>query len=377
MGIQALSPTIVQLIRSSQVLTNPVSVVKELVDNAIDARATSIIIEISKNTLDVIQVRDNGHGVAPADRQSLAKRHCTSKLVSFDELDSVGALSLGFRGEALASIAELSGSLSISTRVEGEQLASTLHLGTNGDVISETPSPLPVGTTVRINDYLKSNPVRRQSTLKSAGNIAKEVKTMLQAYAFARPGIRFSLKIFKTPSSPANWSYAPQTADRIKPEDVVCKIVGTACASQCTKVILDQGGYTFTSVLPRRDADISKVRNLGVFISVDSRPVSSTKGLFKEVCKTFRNLVRSSTAKGPDVQSPFMQLNIACPTGSYDVNIEPAKDDVLFENGNAILDAITQLFESVYGPAQQDAVSRVPLSEYSISSPSLDIEPGK
>ena len=107
---------------------------RRLIDNSLDAHATSISVEISSNTLDVIQVRDNGHGIAPPNRELLCKRYCTSKIVSEADLRDIGGRSLGFRGEALASAAELSGNLFIATRVDGENVAVSLHAARNGGI---------------------------------------------------------------------------------------------------------------------------------------------------------------------------------------------------------------------------------------------------
>jgi DNA mismatch repair protein MutL len=126
MSIQALPPAAVRLIGATQVITDASSLVKELIDNALDARSTSIQIEISANTLDTIQVRDNGHGVAPDDRDLLCKRYCTSKIRDFGDLRDLGGTTLGFRGEALASACEIAGDTQVTTRVEGEDVASCL-----------------------------------------------------------------------------------------------------------------------------------------------------------------------------------------------------------------------------------------------------------
>lgn len=134
MTIQALSSGTVKLIGASQVLTDPASVIKELIDNSLDARASSIFIDISINTLDVIQVRDNGHGIVPEDREMLCKRHCTSKIRHQQDLKDVGGKWLGFRGEALASAAELSGGLTLTTRVEGEDVATCLNIARTGEI---------------------------------------------------------------------------------------------------------------------------------------------------------------------------------------------------------------------------------------------------
>ena len=134
MPIATLPPDTIRAIGASQVLTDSASVVKELVDNALDARASAIFIEISSNGLDVIQVKDNGFGIAPVDRTLICKRYCTSKITGFEDIENIGGQSLGFRGEALASAAELSGFLVISTRVEGESTAVSLKVDRQGSI---------------------------------------------------------------------------------------------------------------------------------------------------------------------------------------------------------------------------------------------------
>jgi DNA mismatch repair protein MutL len=134
MPIEALPLLTAKRIGSAQVIFDPCSVVKELLDNSFDARATSVSVEISSNTLDVIQVRDNGHGISDQDRNLVCVRHCTSKLRDFSELHLVGGTWLGFRGQALSSLAEISGGLSITTRVEGEIAAEKLEIGKDGEI---------------------------------------------------------------------------------------------------------------------------------------------------------------------------------------------------------------------------------------------------
>ena len=120
MPIEALPATAIRAIGSTQCLTDSNSIVKELIDNAIDARATTISVEISANVLDRIQVKDNGHGIAPEDRGLVCQRYCTSKIRHLEDLRNIGGRSLGFRGEALASAIELSSRIIITTKIEGE-----------------------------------------------------------------------------------------------------------------------------------------------------------------------------------------------------------------------------------------------------------------
>lgn len=134
MTIAVLPSHTVRAIGSTQALTDSASLVKELVDNALDARSTSVTVEISSNALDIIRVTDNGHGIAPIDRPLVCKRYCTSKIKDLDDLATIGGASLGFRGEALASAVELSGALTVITRIVGEATAVSLKLGQNCEV---------------------------------------------------------------------------------------------------------------------------------------------------------------------------------------------------------------------------------------------------
>lgn len=135
-GIAALPPTTARQIGSGQVLIDPSSVVKELIDNALDARAKSIFVDITANTIDSIQVKDDGHGIPAEDRALVCRRYCTSKIRDFHDLKEVGGKWLGFRGEALSSMAEMGGALSVTTRVGGEPVAVKLCYGRDGELAS-------------------------------------------------------------------------------------------------------------------------------------------------------------------------------------------------------------------------------------------------
>lgn len=353
MAIQALPDTTVRTLGATQALTDASSIVKELIDNSLDANATSISVEIHSNTLDFIQVRDNGHGIAPEDRPLVARRYCTSKITHDDELKDIGGTSLGFRGEALASAAELCGSLTISTRVEGEIVAAALTIDRKGEVIKQEKASLPVGTTVRIADFIKANPVRRQNALKNTEKCLKSIKGLLQAYAFARPNVRLSLRIAKSKKAVGDWVYAPKPGGNA--EDAAFKIVGAACASQCTYSVIEERGLTFKAFLPRPDAELAKVSNIGYFISVDARPVSSSAGTFKQIVKIFREALKDTKPDFDGVRDPFLYLNIECPIGSYDVNVEPSKNDVLFDDNGRVIATAKKFFETVYPKAESAA----------------------
>lgn len=364
MTIQALPQTTVRAIGASQVLNDPAAVVKELIDNALDARATSVAVEIHANTLDSIQVRDNGHGIPPQDRPLVARRYCTSKLINEHDLTVIGGSSLGFRGEALASAAEMSGSMTVTTRVEGEQVATTLKISQQGEVAGQERASTAVGTTVKITEFIKSNPVRRQVALKHTDQCLKRVKHLLQAYALSRPHVRLSLKILKAKNDKGNWMYAPKAGGNA--EDAAFKVVGAACASQCTWSAIDENGFSLQAFLPRADAGVDKISKIGSFVSVDRRPVTSQRNVPKQITKIFRESLRTADSRFEGVKEPFLLLQIECPEQSYDPNIEPAKDDVLFEEPDKVIAAVKSLFAAVYQAPQPLKTSMV---EPSITAP--------
>jgi DNA mismatch repair protein MutL len=346
MSIKALPQTAVRAIGAAQVLTDSSAVVKELVDNALDARATTIAVEIHANTLDSIQVRDNGHGIPPQDRLLVARRYCTSKLTNADELASIGASSLGFRGEALASAAEMSGGMTVTTRVEGEQVATTLKINQQGEIAGQERASTAVGTTVKITDFIKANPVRRQVALKHTDQTLKRIKHLLQSFAFARPHVRLLLKVIKAKNDKGNWMYAPKAGGNA--EDAAFKIVGAACASQCTWSVIEEHDFTLQAFLPKPDAVADKISNIGAFVSVDRRPMAASRGLSKQVVKVFREALKKSNPRFEGIKDPFLFLEITCPENAYDPNIEPAKDDVLFTNPDNLVAAARKLFAAAY-----------------------------
>lgn len=339
MSIHALPQTTVRTIRSGQALTDPVSLVKELIDNALDARASNITIEISANTLDVIQVKDNGHGIAPTDRPLVAKPYCTSKLKDEKDLALVGSSYLGFRGEALSSALEMSGEMTITTRVEGESIATAIKLCQTGDPVQDRAIH-PPGTTIRIVNFLKNQPVRKQVALKAGPKTLTKIKQLLQSYAFARPATRLSLKVIKAKNDKDNWTYAPKVGGGI--EDTAFKVVGQPCASQCAWAELEHEGFTVEAFLPRPDAHASKISGLGQYVSVNNRPLTSSRGISRQLVRIYKESLKESSSLG-DAKDPFVYLSISCPPGSYDVNIEPAKDDVLFGDVDKVVEAVRRL----------------------------------
>ncbi|KAA8576264.1 hypothetical protein MFRU_009g01750 [Monilinia fructicola] len=371
MAIKALPDSTIHLLGSSQVLATPVSLIKELIDNALDAKATSIDILISQNTIDKIEVRDNGYGIQPEDLDALGRRGHTSKLTTFMELRKLGGRSLGFRGEALASTCQL-GDVSITTKMDGQPVATCVKLKALGGVHSQSRTSHPVGTTVCVMNLMSKLPVRKQTALKEAPKTIGKIQELLQRYALARLSIKLTLKIVK--GTKGAWSYAPRPNGAIK--DAVSLIIGREAALQCseTSIIFPESSdlelgvgadvssdvnppsevvtsnFRFEAFIPRPDSDHSKIGS-GQYLSVDSRPVASEKGTMKRIVTIFKKYLRSTLAESSSdkLKNPFMRLNIVCPEASYDPNVEPAKDDILFENEILVLEAVEKMFKNFYG----------------------------
>ncbi|GAD96973.1 DNA mismatch repair protein [Paecilomyces variotii No. 5] len=362
MPIAALPQSTARAIGSTSVLSDACSVVKELLDNSLDANASSISIEISQNTVDLIQVKDNGRGIPSEDHSFVCKRSFTSKIQTLDDLRNVGGTSLGFRGEALASTCEMSGGVNITTRVESQVVGTSLN--------SERASH-PVGTTVRVTDFLKHIPVRRQTAIKSASKTITRIKKLLQAYAMAQPSKRISFRVLKSKNGNGNWTYAPKPNTALR--EAALLVAGSETANNCTVITWSSkevgehetehdttANYKLTAFLPKADSDFTKVSSGGQYVSVDGRPVSTSRGTPRDIIKLFRTYIRSAARSKDDEASlsdPFLCLHIRCPKGSYDANIEPAKDDVLFTDSTALISLSEDLFKRVYGEVDHGATS--------------------
>jgi DNA mismatch repair protein MutL len=372
MPILSLPESTVRRLGSTLVISSPVLLLKELLDNAIDSGATSIDVLVSPNTVNRLEVRDNGHGISPDDFDSLGRPGHTSKLRSFDELDILGGSTLGFRGTALAS-ANVLADISLTTRVSTEHVATVICLAKGGGVASQRLAGAPVGTAVTVTGLFSHLPVRSQAAMKEAPKSLAKMKELLQSYALTRPCTKLRFTVLKNPN--LSWSYAPAVSGGIK--EAAMQLFGTELASQCTFEAVpsetpredigvsntqnDPGSppkqeprLVFEALLPKPGADPRKTSK-GAFFSVDSRPVSPTRGTARKLLSIFKKRLGEHFA--PDMpRDPFIRLNIRCPPGTYDVNVEPSKDDVLFGNEQDILDQFESFLSSVYSnPERHDS----------------------
>jgi DNA mismatch repair ATPase MutL len=219
----------------------------------------------------------------------------------------------------------------------------------NGSVTSTENASAPVGTTVKITKFFQTLPVRKSAALKEPTKTIAKIKRLLQSYAFARPSVRFSLRVLKGKANKDDFMYAPKKDGNV--EDAVLKVIGKECALQCDWTAIESDGFEIHAFLPKPDALGSKIAKLGVFLSVDRRPVSTGRGTPKKIATFFKERLRKANISCSSVKDPFLCMNVICPPGSYDPNIEPAKDDVLFEREDVVMGAVTKLFMAYYPEA--------------------------
>ena len=143
-----------------------------------------------------------------------------------------------------------------------------------------------------------------------------------------------------------DWVYSPKANAGV--EDVVMKVVGKECASNCGAYAIEHHGIAMEAFLPCAGAVTSSIAGRGHFFCVDGRPVSASRGSFRQLLTKFKRKLQAARPDSLDIKDPFIRLNIICPPGCYDVNIEPAKDDVVFEDAETIYEAFTKLLDVCY-----------------------------
>ncbi|KAI9687054.1 MAG: hypothetical protein M1822_002464 [Bathelium mastoideum] len=387
MPIHPLPPSTTSPLHATVLLPDPPAIAKELIDNALDAHATSILLTLSSSSssasssssssspfaLDTLTLRDNGHGVAPIDRPLLGRAHHTSKARDTDTSTTTAivaggtgrsSLLLGFRGAALAAMIAVVRSVRVTTRVAGEATGVRMVLlggqqeeGEDTGIVSgagfgdarEERVSAPVGTTVEVSGVFERMPVRRRVLVEKAGeggSWVARVKRLVHGYALVRPGVRFEVKVKGKGGGGgrSEWVFVPRAGEGV--EVAVVKVLGSGCVRECEWHVRESEGYEFRALLPRVEALREKVSGIGQFMSVDGRVMDVKKGTMKKMVRLCKERMRGASL---EVSREWaMVLNMTCPRGSYDVNVEPAKDDVIFENEPLVLGGWEKLLEEAY-----------------------------
>src|SRR5699024_419121 len=189
MPIQILPPLLANQIAAGEVVERPASVVKELIENSLDAGADKIQIDIEQSGSRLIRIRDNGYGIAKAEIQLSLVRHATSKIATLDDLENI--LSLGFRGEALASISSVS-RLTLTSRTAEQNEAWQVYAQGQEMDTTIVPASHPVGTTVEVENLFFNTPARRKF-LRSDKTEFAHIDEVVKRIALAKPTVHFTL----------------------------------------------------------------------------------------------------------------------------------------------------------------------------------------
>ena len=314
--ILQLSPHVANLIAAGEVVERPASAVKELLENAVDAGASKITVEIRDGGMTFLRVTDNGCGMSPEDARTAFLRHATSKLRTEEDLAAIGTM--GFRGEALAAIASVS-RIDLMTKTPGSLSGVKLHLEA-GQITEESEAGCPDGTTILVRDLFFNTPARMKF-MKSDTVEGSRVAAAVQMQALAHPEVAFQfLRDGKQVLS------TPGTGEL---QAAMYCIYGRDCA-RMVRVESRWEGYTLTGfvTLP---TDARPRRNWQTFF-VNDRPVKS-RLLISALEEAYRNQMMVG-------KFPGCVLHLHLPANAVDVNVHPAKTEVKFLAEKAVFDCV-------------------------------------
>ena len=314
--ILQLSQHVANLIAAGEVVERPASVVKELLENAVDAGASQVTVEIRDGGMTFLRVTDNGCGMSAEDAATAFLRHATSKLRTAEDLAAIGTL--GFRGEALAAIASVS-RIDPLTKTAGAISGPSLHLEA-GNVTEQTEAGCPDGTTIIIRDLFFNTPARMKF-MKSDTAEGTKVTGAVQLQALAHPEVAFRFirdgkQILSTPG----------TGDL---EAAVYCVYGRECANMI-RVESKWDNCTVTGFVSK-PTDARPSRSLQTFF-VNDRPVKS-RLLIAAVEEAYRNQIMVG-------KFPACVLHVKLSPGAVDVNVHPAKTEVKFLSEKAVFDCV-------------------------------------
>ncbi len=333
--INVLPFAVANLIAAGEVVDRPASVIKELMENAIDAGADRITVEIQNGGVTFMRVTDNGCGMSPEDLPVAIRRHATSKIKVAEDLD--GILTLGFRGEALAAIASVS-DVRIISKTADAQFGAVLEAH-GGNIASVREQGCSTGTSVIVENLFANVPARRKF-LKKDVTEAMAVTANVEKVALSNPQIAFRLIV--------DGNLKLETAGDGNLQNTIYAVFGKEFASRLIEVNSDHEGITISGFIGRTD-NFKANRNYQNFF-INGRFVKSKTAMAA--------LEQAYTSYMPPEKFPCCVLYITINPARVDVNVHPAKLEVKFSNEKAVFEAIyytvrTALESNVTRPSMQ------------------------
>ncbi len=358
--IRQLPNTLINQIAAGEVVERPASVVKELVENALDAGAKRVDIELEEGGVRLIRIRDDGNGIAQEELPLAIQRHATSKIASLEDLEEVATL--GFRGEALPSIASVS-HFSITSKTAKQSNGARIEI-TGGDVHGVVPHPHPQGTTIEVRDLFFNVPARRKF-LKAERTELNHIEDWLRSLALAKPLVELRIshngKLIK--------HYRPNQ-DMAEHFQRVGEALSEAFTEQSIAIHHDGAGLSLQGWVGLPTASRSSADQQ--FFYVNGRAIRD-----KTVAHAVRQAYSDVLFHG---RFPSFVLFLSLDPRRVDVNVHPAKHEVRFRDGRLVHDFIYRTLHEALAGARAGAVaSRVesignyPLSDTAPSQSGLGL----
>lgn len=313
MSIRILPDHIASQIAAGEVIERPASVVKELVENALDAKSDEITVEVEGAGKRLISVTDNGMGIPKEELALAVSRHATSKLARAEDLFSIETL--GFRGEALASIGSVS-RMAVESRIENVPTGAQLRVD-GGKIHPLTETGMPPGTRVTVQDLFYNVPARLKF-LKTDNTERRQIEALVTRYALAYPDVRWQLVVDDKPSLLTSGN-----GDR---REVLSTLYGVDVAKQMLEVDFKEAGTHIHGFISPISLTRSNRREITIF--VNGRWVKDT-AVAAAVIKAYHTLLMVG-------RFPIAVLFLDMPAEAVDVNVHPAKAEVRFREGNLV-----------------------------------------
>lgn len=345
-AVRLLDTNTANQIAAGEVVEKPASVVKELVENALDAGADKIEVTIFAGGTEYIRVTDNGCGMSEADAKMAVLRHATSKLTKAEDLLSLNTL--GFRGEALPSIASVS-NFTLLTRPESEEFATSVHID-GGENTEVTASGGSTGTTVIVENLFFNVPARRKF-LKTVSTEGRYISELLTRLALSRPDV-----LFKLVNNDKEVLSTPGDGDL---EHAIKALYGKNVAENLLEVSLNDPKVSVSGFIGKPTL-LKGTRQWQTFF-VNGRCIGS-KMLSKAMDHAYQSQI-------PKSGFPFAVINITVDTASVDVNVHPQKSEIKFSDDSLIYKAMYKaLTDALTKPmsAQKTQVTLLPDSELNV-----------
>lgn len=329
--VHVLDDDTINKIAAGEVVERPASVIKELVENAIDAHADRIEVEIAAGGTSFMRVSDNGIGMSRQDAELAILRHATSKILKVDDLQSI--YTLGFRGEALPSIASVS-RFSLTTRQAGDELGTEIKIsGGRPPEIREAGCGL--GTTIRVEDLFFNTPARKKF-LKTTHTEGSKINEFIIKLAISKPQIAFRL-INNNKTAVAT----PGSGDL---KDTLQSIYGATVGSALLPLEFEDEDIRLSGFVSKPSA-IRSSRSWQTFI-VNGRVISG-RAITRAVDNAYHALI-------PKTGYPLVALNIQVPQNTVDVNVHPQKSEMKFEDEGRVFKAVYKAVLDAVRPKEQE-----------------------